>query len=114
MSLKRHMNEMWDQMSAALRSENQKIFVAYHDRVAREEINVDEIDSARQVVELPPYLRQCFEDALLSRNPSDVYVAVPTCFTRFRIAFLSCLPFGWRQYIILRKYKHHIANILKV
>ena len=117
------MNEMWDQMSPELRLENQEIFIAYHDRVAKEEIDLDVLESssghscagpAQPADILSPYLRRCFDDALLSKSPSDVYVAVPTLLTRCRNGFLTCLPYGLRQYIVQRKYKHNIANLLKV
>ena len=110
---------MWDQMSEELRRENQQIFIAHHDRVARTEFDCDAQMDARfrdseTVSSMPPYLRHCFDDALMNKAPSDVYVAVPTCLTRFRIGLLACIPSGWRQYIIQRKYKQNIANILKV
>ena len=44
----------------------------------------------------------------------QVYVAVPCFATRFRNGLLALLPAGFRQYIIQRKYKHNIANILRV
>ena len=116
----RKMNEMWDQMSAELRTENQDIFIAYHDRVARKEFDSDEMDpqfgggAERKIGALAPSLRHCFDDAMMSKAPSDVYVAVPSTVTRLRIALLAFAPTGWREYFIQRKYKHNIANILKV
>ena len=113
------MNEMWDQMSAELRAENQDIFIAYHDRIARKEFDSDEMEpqfgnAERKMVALPPSLRHCFDDAIMNKAPSDVYVAVPSALTRLRIALLTFVPTGWREYFIQRKYKHNIASILKV
>lgn len=109
---------MWNEMSPELRLANQDIFIAYHDRVAKsksEELDMDDLENkAQSSPTIPIYLRRCFDDALLTKSPSDVYVAVPGCTTRLRIGFLFCLPSGLRQYIVQRKYKHNIANILKV
>ena len=115
----RKINEMWDQMSAELRAENQDIFIAYHDRIARKEFDSDEMEpqfgnAERKMVALPPSLRHCFDDAIMNKAPSDVYVAVPSALTRLRIALLTFVPTGWREYFIQRKYKHNIASILKV
>lgn len=113
------MNEMWNEMTPELRLANQEIFIAYHDRVAKtksEELDMEDVDVANRVqaASIPVYLRRCFDDALMTKSPSDVYVAVPTCSTRLRIGLLFCIPSGLRQYIVQRKYKHNIANILKV
>lgn len=113
------MNEMWDQMSNELRAENQDIFIAYHDRVARKEFDSDEMTphfdkDHQRAIRMPVPLRHCFDDALMNKAPSDVYVAVPTALTRLRIGLLACVPTGWREYFVQRKYKHNIANILKV
>lgn len=124
----RKMNEMWNEMTPELRLANQDIFIAYHDRVAKsqsEELDMDEMgvsynssrpnshcDARRSV--MPVYLRRCFDDALMNKSPSDVYVAVPSCATSFRIGLLAVIPSGWREYFIQRKYKHNIANILRV
>ena len=114
---------MWDQMSPELRLENQEIFIAYHDRVAKEEFEMDGGASTasgssgsghHDALDLSPYLRRCFDAALLCKSPSDVYVAVPSRLTRLRNAALACLPYDLRQYIIQRKYQHNIANILRV
>lgn len=112
------MNEMWNEMTPELRLANQEIFIAYHDRVAKlksEELDMEDMHTtANQIQTIPIYLRRCFDDALLTKSPSDVYVAVPGCATRCRIGLLFFIPSGLRQYIIQRKYKHNIANILKV
>ncbi|KAI9562381.1 hypothetical protein GHT06_013346 [Daphnia sinensis] len=113
------MNEMWNEMTPELRLANQDIFIAYHDRVAKsksEELEMDDMETATraQAPTIPVYLCRCFDDALMAKSPSDVYVAVPGCATRFRISLLFCIPSGLRQYIVQRKYKHNIANILKV
>ncbi len=129
------MNEMWNEMSPELRLANQEIFIAYHDRVAKsqfEELDMEDLMDTRSNssggsggssnrmghqnnrVAMPDYLRRCFDDAMMSKSPSDVYVAVPSCATSFRIGLLAIIPSGWREYFVQRKYKHNIANILKV
>ena len=110
---------MWNEMTPELRLANQEIFIAYHDRVAKsksEELDMDDMESTTkaQSPTIPVYLRRCFDDALMTKSPSYVYVAVPSCATRFRIGLLFFVPSGLRQYIVQRKYKHNIANILKV
>ena len=78
---------MWDQMSPELRLANQEIFIAYHDRVAQKLDMDDDADStsaasgaagskdgrdAEASASLPPHLRHCFDEALLSKSPSQV------------------------------------------
>lgn len=108
---------MWNEMTAELRLANQDVFIAYHDRLAKSKSAELEVDNGEKMLEsplIPAYLRRCFDQALTSSSPSDVYVAVPNCASHMRINLFSCLPSTWKQYVTQRKYKHNVANVLKV
>jgi hypothetical protein len=107
------MNEMWNEMSLEQRTEFQEVFISYHSSVAKLDLE-DTDNSSQDKSTMPVYLRRCFDDAIHSKRPSDIYVAVPTHTNRIRIGLVACIPIGWREYFIQRKYKHNIAKILKV
>ncbi len=104
---------MWNEMSLEQRTEFQEVFISYHSSVAK--LDLEDSDNLSQDKStMPAYLRRCFDDAIFSKCPSDIYVAVPTHTNRIRIGLVACIPIGWREYFIQRKYKHNIAKILKV
>lgn len=111
---------MWNEMTAELRLANQDVFIAYHDRLAKSksaELDVEDVDANSKMPDssmIPAYLRRCFDHALTSSSPSDVYVAVPSCGSHVRINLCNCLPAVWREQMTQRKYKHNVANVLKV
>ena len=104
----RNMNEMWSEMSDYQRDEYKDYFIAYHNGVARTGITGKRV---KPLSVLPQNVIKGFERAMLTRDPDEHYLLLPTWHSQLKMTLLSFLPQKWGQKWAAYKYRKALPKV---
>lgn len=105
----RNMNEMWSEMSDGQREEYKEYFIAYHNGVAKTGITGKRI---KPLSVLPSNVIKSFEKAMLTKQPDDHYLLLPTWHSQLKMTLCSLLPQTLAQAWAAKKYRQTLPNVV--
>ncbi len=104
----RSMNEMWAEMSELQREEYKDYFIQYHNGVAKTGVTGKRI---KPVTILPRGVIAGFEKALMTREPEEKYLLLPTWGSQLKMKLLGLVPDRWSQKLIARRYRKALPKV---
>ena len=104
----RSMNEMWAEMSEIQREEYKDYFITYHNGVAKTGVTGKRI---KPMTFLPKTVIEGFEKAILTREPEEKYLLLPTWISQFKMHLLGLIPDRWSQKLIARRYRKSLPKV---